>query len=186
MSITRTAIVDDDGTGTTGTIYNNAWKVELYDQIDAADLVATPRTCRVGNASGTLSIPTGVMTPITFATESFDGTGMHSTSSNPERVTAVVAGVYLAVGGIFWTAQALDSVTLLLVRLAKSGTLIEGARSYYPPVSTIAANGLAQVVSAIVDLTVGQYVTIDAFHDAVGARTVNLASCSLQLVYLGP
>ena len=31
---TRTPIVDDDGSGTTGTILNNAWKQELYGQID--------------------------------------------------------------------------------------------------------------------------------------------------------
>ncbi len=36
MSITRTAIVDDDGTGTTGTVLSNAWKQELYNQIDAS------------------------------------------------------------------------------------------------------------------------------------------------------
>lgn len=35
-AITRTADTDDDGTGTTGTIRTNAWKTELYDQIDAA------------------------------------------------------------------------------------------------------------------------------------------------------
>ena len=29
MAITRTAMVDDDGSGTTGTIINNAWKTEL-------------------------------------------------------------------------------------------------------------------------------------------------------------
>ena len=36
MTITRTAMVDDDGSGTTGTIINNAWKQEFYDQIDGA------------------------------------------------------------------------------------------------------------------------------------------------------
>jgi hypothetical protein len=35
MAIVRTADVDDDGTGTTGTIRNNAWKTALYDAIDA-------------------------------------------------------------------------------------------------------------------------------------------------------
>jgi hypothetical protein len=37
MAITRTPMIDDDGSGTTGTIINNAWKTELYNQIDAAD-----------------------------------------------------------------------------------------------------------------------------------------------------
>jgi hypothetical protein len=36
MAITRTAMIDDDGSGTTGTIFNNAWKQELYNQIDGA------------------------------------------------------------------------------------------------------------------------------------------------------
>ena len=35
MAITRTAMVDDDGSGTLGTVFNNAWKTELYNQIDA-------------------------------------------------------------------------------------------------------------------------------------------------------
>src|SRR4029077_18699189 len=35
MPITRTPIIDDDGTGTTGTVLDNAWKQELYAQIDA-------------------------------------------------------------------------------------------------------------------------------------------------------
>jgi len=42
MAITRTPMVDDDGSGTTGTIINNAWKQELYGQIDA--LAAMPHT----------------------------------------------------------------------------------------------------------------------------------------------
>jgi hypothetical protein len=36
MAITRTAVIDDDGTGTTGTVFEDAWKQELYDQIDDA------------------------------------------------------------------------------------------------------------------------------------------------------
>jgi hypothetical protein len=35
MPITRTPWIDDDGTGTTGTIINNAEKTLLYNQIDA-------------------------------------------------------------------------------------------------------------------------------------------------------
>jgi hypothetical protein len=35
MPITRTPIIDDDGTNTTGTPFDNAWKQEFYDQIDA-------------------------------------------------------------------------------------------------------------------------------------------------------
>lgn len=41
-TITRTPIVDDDGTGTTGTVLDNAWKQELYDQIDGVAAVIPP------------------------------------------------------------------------------------------------------------------------------------------------
>ena len=34
MPVTRTPIIDDDGSGHTGTIIDNAWKQELYNQID--------------------------------------------------------------------------------------------------------------------------------------------------------
>ena len=35
MPITRTPIVDDSGSGQDGTVIDNAWKQELYNQIDA-------------------------------------------------------------------------------------------------------------------------------------------------------
>jgi len=35
MAIVRTPMIDDDGSQTTGTIVNAAWKTELYNQIDA-------------------------------------------------------------------------------------------------------------------------------------------------------
>ena len=36
VTITRTAWIDDDGTGTTGTVLNNAVKTSIYNEIDAA------------------------------------------------------------------------------------------------------------------------------------------------------
>jgi len=36
MAIVRTPIINDDGTCTTGTVWDNAWKTELYNQIDGA------------------------------------------------------------------------------------------------------------------------------------------------------
>jgi hypothetical protein len=50
MPITRTPMVDDDGSGQHGTVVNNAWKSELYDQIDGALPAATvPAPGAAGN-----------------------------------------------------------------------------------------------------------------------------------------
>jgi hypothetical protein len=42
ITITRTPWIDDDGTGTTGTVINNAEKQTIYNQIDAALAVIAP------------------------------------------------------------------------------------------------------------------------------------------------
>jgi hypothetical protein len=59
MPITRTAMIDDDGTGTTGTIINNAWKQELYNQIDA---FGEPGWITVPFASGNFTASAGAWT----------------------------------------------------------------------------------------------------------------------------
>ena len=59
MAITRTPMVDDDGTGTTGTVINNAWKQQFYDQIDAADAAA--------------AFTGGIWTPVPYTAGDFYG-----------------------------------------------------------------------------------------------------------------
>lgn len=63
VTITRTAWTDDDGTGTTGTVINNAVKTELYNQIDTA-LAAVSCGTRTETGTGTLTalaLPTGAV-----------------------------------------------------------------------------------------------------------------------------
>lgn len=58
MPITRTADTDDDGTGTTGTVRNNAWKTAVYAAIDDAD---AKTVTLVDGATVTLLVTTGTM-----------------------------------------------------------------------------------------------------------------------------
>jgi hypothetical protein len=51
MPITRTPIIDDDGTGRSGTVIDNAWKQELYNQIDALSGASGLWTARAFNAA---------------------------------------------------------------------------------------------------------------------------------------
>ncbi len=75
MPITRTPMIDDDGTGTTGTVVNNAWKTELYNQIDAVPAIATG----------------GVWTPYTAIWTSNDGTP-------PVLGNGTLSGRYMRIG----------------------------------------------------------------------------------------
>lgn len=42
MAITRTPIIDDSGSGQDGTVIDNAWKQQLYDQIDGNATIVQP------------------------------------------------------------------------------------------------------------------------------------------------
>jgi len=56
MPITRTPIIDDSGSGTDGTVIDNAWKQELYNQIDGA--LVLPQTAPFRFPTGyTASLP---------------------------------------------------------------------------------------------------------------------------------
>jgi hypothetical protein len=51
MPITRTPIIDDSGSGLDGTVIDNAWKQEFYNQIDAVVPVAAAWTAVPFNAA---------------------------------------------------------------------------------------------------------------------------------------
>jgi hypothetical protein len=55
VTITRTAWIDDDGTGTSGTVINNAEKTTIYNQIDAA-LALVPQLAGGNAFTGNQSI----------------------------------------------------------------------------------------------------------------------------------
>ena len=56
MAITRTPMVDDDGSGLTGTPINNAWKQEFYNQIDAMQIIGTWTPTDASAAGLTLNV----------------------------------------------------------------------------------------------------------------------------------
>jgi hypothetical protein len=67
MAITRTAMIDDDGSGTTGTIINNAWKTELYNQIDSVVAGASGAWVDVVFNAGYFTTPTAGATWVVSA-----------------------------------------------------------------------------------------------------------------------
>ena len=93
MAITRTPLVDDDGTGTTGTVLNNAWQNNLYNQIDAAIALGSPvqQNTSVTGTQNDFALTAGCgalvclqASPVTFTGFSAGVTG--------QRLTVVNAG----------------------------------------------------------------------------------------------
>jgi hypothetical protein len=77
-TIARTPMIDDDGSGTTGTVINAAWKTELYDQIDAA-------LALIGGGAHAPSHNTGGSDPITALAASVITSG----TIDPARLPAL-------------------------------------------------------------------------------------------------
>jgi hypothetical protein len=114
MAITRTAWIDDDGSGTTGTIINNAVKTELYNQIDAALATLLPL------AGGTL------VGDLKFTDASFDIGKLGVTRPRDGFFSRdVVAGGKLTVAGqtFIGTTAALSGA---FVTIRSSGALFNG------------------------------------------------------------
>jgi hypothetical protein len=73
VTIVRTPWIDDDGTGTTGTVVNNAVKTALYNDIDGA-LAKVAQLTGGNTLTGNQTIA-GLLTAIGIGTHVFQGTG---------------------------------------------------------------------------------------------------------------
>jgi hypothetical protein len=98
MSVTmvRTNWIDDDGTGTTGTVLNNAIKQELYDQIDQA-LTKVPQLAGGNTFTGNQTI-NGIVGVNGFGTHLFLGSGVGEMSvriQNPAAGSSNSTSLYL-------------------------------------------------------------------------------------------
>lgn len=69
-------------------------------------LLPTAVACRIyNNANISITNGSGGLQTITFNSERQDDFGMHSTSSNTNRITAVKAGWYQAIANLRWAAN---------------------------------------------------------------------------------
>lgn len=74
VTISRTAWTDDDGSGTTGTVINNALKTSLYDEIDAMlATVFTSTTVLKSTVVGSSLTSVGVLTSLTVSGTAYIG-----------------------------------------------------------------------------------------------------------------
>jgi hypothetical protein len=117
VTIARTAWIDDDGTGTTGTVINNAWKTEMYNQIDGAlaqvlplaggtltgDLKFTDATYDIGKAGATRPRSVHVSQSVVIGTAVPDASYRMDVAGQRSRFTP--AGESYAVGVRYSEAQ---------------------------------------------------------------------------------
>ena len=108
MALDRTwynALVDDDGSGLTGSVWDKADIANLLNSVDSeiARLdarIANRPYCEVKLLGVQSSIPHTTFTPLTFNNVPFNPYGMVGAG---QVITIQTAGIYLVTAQIFWT-----------------------------------------------------------------------------------
>lgn len=175
MSITaldRTAfnaLVDDDGSGTTGSVFAKATLQDIYDKSDA--LYAAAARAQVYHST-TQSIATSTSTALNFDSEDHDDYGMHSTSVNTSRITipSGAGGVYLvSAAAVFAT----NAAGIRLIWIQKNGTT---AVSTYAIQLGQSANVAIVQTQCLIALAAADYIEAMVFQDSGGALNVGNAT----------
>jgi len=131
--------------------------------------VATLDCCHLRHSTTQSITNDSSLHDIAFDNEIVDVGGLHSNSSNNERITIARSGMYLIVGNIRFTDDTSGTFRLLAVRL--NGTDIGGTTyTERPSGSTTSRMELCLVYP----LTAGQYITLALSHNMSGSSTVNV------------
>jgi hypothetical protein len=116
------------------------------------------------------SLPHATWTDIAWDVEDLDSDSGHSTTSNTSRYTAVTAGWYL-VGGVVNISN--SSTGVRATRLAVNGNPVLGSQVMVPPT---VLNTAVPVVSRLVFLNVGDFITVEAFQSSGSAVSTTITA----------
>ncbi|WP_203337712.1 hypothetical protein [Nocardioides limicola] len=169
----------------TGKIANGAvTSGKLANKAVTADKRAATPQVKVGYTPQNpgVTVPNQVPTLVSFNVEEFD-TGNMWTASQGNRVTIKRAGTYLAVGSGTWqSAQAGGAQRQLcvIVRTSSSSSKDSACQRVVPAVAWTQS----QHVPLLVQLNVGDYVVLEAWHDR--GEDADLLTPRLAVLWLGP
>lgn len=137
---------------------------------------------RSHRGTSAFNVPDDTDTPMEFndetSTSDFDEGPMHSTSSNPERFTAVTAGYYDIEAQISWDSNGTGGRDIAIVR---NGTdfLDDPAQA---SVSGADSANAVQKVHGTIHLAIGDYVYVNLYQDSGTTRTVLATPGSYLLI----
>jgi len=158
----------DIGTFSSGDILTATTMNQIGDNLDNQRV---PPMVRCTTAGGQV-IPSGGAAPTLLqwaGTDAFDTDAMHDTAVNNTRITANTAGVFVVVGSVFLDGQTANRIQLEIVRYTSGGSA--------SPIETQEGSvSFGLQVTALVNLAVGEYVTLGLFHATGGNRTIGARS----------
>lgn len=136
-----------------------------------------PAICRV-RATGAQSIANNTFATLTFDAEDLDSTGMHSTSVNTSRITAVYPGWYFSAGANCWAAGGGAATSRRLSQhLVNAGSALNGSIG-----GGVGMNSIMPAVwrSMHIYLNVGDYVETQIYQDTGSSLSTYVALSNYQ------
>jgi hypothetical protein len=131
------------------------------------------------------NIPSSTVTALSFDSEQFDTAGLHSTSTNPDRLTAPVDGIYQVNGWIQLAfGGTIDGASLSAIILASNGSRVAESEAINPATNTVLN------LSGLLRLNAGDSVQLNVATDnstpaaALGNATAGLPAFSMA--WVGP
>lgn len=137
---------------------------------DSVNFLLTPPRVLLRQTSAQ-SIPLSTWTSVTFDTEDFDNDNGHSTVSNTSRFTAVTAGWYTVGGSVAFTLAGTGQRAG--TRWAVNGTALNASGIMLPQVVAVGSSYAVPAQTRDVQLAVGDYLELQAFHTNSAATAVN-------------
>jgi hypothetical protein len=126
------------------------------------------------------AVANGLPTTLTFDTNAYDNDSIHSTTTNPSRLTAPLRGIYEVTGQVEWST---DSSGYIGAQIGKDGTEQVGADVRVPAPSGISS---FEQVTAQVQLNVGDYVELVVQQSSGATLTAFKSGTWLAMHWVGP
>jgi len=125
---------------------------------------ANPPKCRVFN-SAAISAANAVDVLVTLDSERFDTDTMHSTTTNPERITFTTAGTYLVGASLAWSDNAAGSRVIYIRRNGVNRIVQQSTTG-----TGVANNPIA--ASTLFYFAANDYVELFAFQNSGSVLTI--------------
>jgi hypothetical protein len=135
------------------------------------DFLMNPPRCNAFNGAG-VSLTTAVSTLVPFDSESWDTDSMHSTTTNPSRITINTSGQYLVTFYARFPSNA-TGYRQLNLRLNSGGS--SGGGSTWSTINLAAVNGTSTFVTRTLELTctAGDHYEIFAMQNSGATLTLD-------------
>lgn len=141
------------------------------DVVDNVAFLANPPACRVYHNT-TQALTDGNEGSVTFNSERFDTAAMHSTGTNPGRITIPTAGLYVV--GFTGTFEAANDYVNCYAMLRMNGStyIAMGAEAR----STVGLNAALVTVHTVYKFAASDYVEVRVMQNNSATATRNLTS----------